>query len=117
MVKDTNITDLQKEVKLLEDRINKLEIKIKDNNKINIKKTKDPNAPKRPITSFIYYNKHKIDEFKKKNPGKKIDVTSIGKQSGQEWKNLKDEEKDKYLKMAVKDKKRYEKEIVLYNKN
>lgn len=117
MVKDINITELQKEIKLLENRVNKLEIIIKDTNKINTKKLKDPNAPKKPITSFIYYNKHKIDEYKKKNPGQKINVPSLGKQSGEEWKSMSDHEKDKYLKMAIKDKKRYDKEIALYNKN
>jgi hypothetical protein len=116
MVKDTAIIELQKEIKILENRINKLEIKIKDVNKINTKKIKDPNAPKKPVTAFIFFNKHKIDDYKKKNPDKKINVALISKQSGQEWKNLKDDEKDKFLKMSIKDKKRYEKEISLYNK-
>ncbi|KAI7861701.1 high mobility group protein 1, related, partial [Lichtheimia hyalospora FSU 10163] len=79
------------------------------------KKTKkDPDSPKRPITSFMFFNKYKIDDYKKKNPGKKINVTLISKESGEEWKKLKDNEKDKYIKMANKDKKRYEKEISLY---
>jgi hypothetical protein len=114
MVKDITITSLQKEIKTLEKRISKLEIQVKDVNKP--KKIKDPNAPKKPITGFIFFNKHKIDEYKKKNPNQKIKVTEIGKQSGVEWKNLKNDEKDKYLKMAIKDKKRYEKEINLYKK-
>lgn len=116
MVKDITVAELQKEIKLLENRINELEIKTKDVNKFNVKRVKDPNAPKKPITAFIFFNKHKIDDYKKKNPGQKINVTLIGKQSGQEWKTLKDDEKDKYLKMAIKDKKRYEKEITSYNK-
>lgn len=114
MVKDINITILEKEIKSLENRINKLEIQTKDFK--SVKKIKDPNAPKKPISGFMYFNKHKVDEYKKKNPEQKIKVTEISKQSGIEWKGLKDEEKDKYLKMANKDKKRYEKEIAIYNK-
>lgn len=117
MVKNIDITELQKEIKLLENRIEKIEVIIKNTNKINTKKAKDPNAPKNPINAFIYYNKHKIDEYKKKNENQKIKVTLITKQSGQEWKNMSDHEKDKYIKLANKDKKRYEKEIILYNKN
>ncbi len=114
MDKQISIDKLQKEINILSKRVSKLEVNIKNN---NTKKIKDPNAPKRPVTSFMLFNKHKLDEFKKKNPSQKISVTLIGKQSGQEWKNLKDDEKDKYIKMANKEKKRYEKELALYNKN
>lgn len=114
MVKDKSITDLKKEIKLLEERINKLEIKIKDVNNFNKKKIKDPNAPKNPTNAFIFFNKHKIEDYKKKNPDKKINVVLISKDASKEWKTLKDEEKDKYLKMSIKDKKRYEKEFSLY---
>ena len=86
MEKQISIEKLQKEINLLSKRISKLEVNIKTN---NVKKIKDSNAPKRPVTCFILFNKHRIDEFKKKNPGKKINVTLIGKQSGQEWKDLK----------------------------
>lgn len=113
MEKQTSIDKLKKEIDVLSKRISKLEVNIKINNK----KIKDPNSPKHPITSFMFFNKYKIDEFKKKNPGQKINVSEIAKQSGKEWKILKDNEKDKYIKMANKDKKRYEKEIALYNKN
>lgn len=117
MTKDISVNELQKEIKSLENRIKKLEINIENNNNTNSKKKKkDPNAPKKPVTGYMYFNKYKIDEYKKKNPGQKINVTLISKQSGEEWKNLKEHEKDKYLKMAIKDKKRYEKEIIIYNK-
>lgn len=117
MVKEISIVELQKQIKLLEERINKLEVQNKNSNNSKPKKIKDPNAPKKPIAGFMFFNKNKIDEYKKKNPGQKINIVSIGKQSGEEWKTLKDEDKDKYLKMALKDKKRYEKEIALYNKS
>lgn len=117
MDKEIEIDKLQKEINSLEKRVEKLEIKIKnkDNIKIN-KKVKDPDAPKKPITAFIYYNKHNIDVFKKENPDKKVNVASICKESGKEWKTLKEDEKEIYLRKAIKDKERYEKEISLYNK-
>lgn len=117
MVKEISIVELQKQIELLEERIDKLEVQNKKINNSKSKKIKDPNAPKKPISGFMYFNKNKIDDYKKKNPGQKINVTLIGKQSGQEWKTLKDEDKDKYLKMAIKDKKRYEKDIASYSKS
>jgi structure-specific recognition protein 1 len=116
MVKDITITDLQKKIKSLESRIEKLELLIK-NNKNETKKVKDPDAPKKSISAYMFFSKHKIDDYKKKHPDQKIKVTEISKQSAQEWKLLKDDEKDKFLKLANKDKKRYEKEIAIYNKN
>lgn len=114
MVKEITLDSLKKEINLLEKRINELENIVKNNNKP--KKIKDTNAPKKPISAFIFFNKHKIDDYKKKNIGQKINVALIGKQSGQEWKKMSDHEKDKFIKMATKDKKRYEKEIESYNK-
>lgn len=125
MVKDTKteditIQELKKELDKLKITVNKLSKQIEDNNLKNnnkVKKTKDPNEPKGCLSAYMFFNKHKIEEYKKQHPGEKIYVTKIGKQSGQEWHTLKDEEKDKYMKMAIKDKKRYEKEINTYNKN
>lgn len=116
---DVTIQELKKELDKLKITVNKLSKQIKDNNFKNNKnkKPKDPNKPKGCLSAYMFFNKHKIEEYKKQNPGEKIYVTEIGKQSGKEWKSMSDNEKDKYIKMANKDKKRYEKEINTYNKN
>lgn len=112
---DISIQDLQKQITKLDLVVNKIEIEIKKNN-VNKKKFKDPNMPKKPMTPFIFFNKENIDEYKRKNPNEKVYVTKIVKKSGEDWKKLKENEKEKYIKMFDKDKKRYEKEIIKYNK-
>jgi high mobility group protein B3 len=112
---DISIQDLQKQITKLNLVVNKIEIEIKKNN-VNKKKLKDPNMPKKPMTPFIFFNKENIDEYKRKNPNEKVYVTKIVKKSGEDWKKLKENEKEKYIKMSDKDKKRYEKEIIKYNK-
>lgn len=112
---DISIQDLQKQITKLNLVVNKIEIEIKKNN-VNKKKFKDPNMPKKPMTPFIFFNKENIDEYKRKNPNEKVYVTKIVKKSGEDWKKLKENEKEKYIKMSDKDKKRYEKEIIKYNK-
>ena len=84
MVKEITILSLQKEIKKLEDRINKLEVDVKNNGKS--KKTKDPNSPKRYKSAYMFFNIERINEYKKKYPDKKIKVAEIAKESGIEWK-------------------------------
>lgn len=114
MVKEITTSSLQKEIKKLEERINKIEIKVKDVNKN--KKIKDINAPKKHKSAYIFYNIEKIKEYKKKHPNEKIIVSEIAKQSGKEWKIIKEDEKkyEKYKKLEDNDKKRYMKEVDAY---
>lgn len=113
MTKETTITSLKKEIQLLENRISKLEVQNKS------KKIKDPNAPKKNKTAYMFYNIEKINEFKKKYPDQKIIVSEIAKESGKEWKKIKEDEKkyEKYKKLEDNDKKRYKKETDIYEKN
>lgn len=115
MAKEKTISTLQKEIESLEKRINKIEIHVKDVN--NVKKMKDPDAPKKYKSAYMFFNIEKINEYKKKHPNKKINVTEIAKQSGIEWKKIKEDERkyEKYKKMEDNDKKRYKKEIDKYN--
>lgn len=117
MVKEITILSLQKKIKKLEDRINKLEVDVKNNGKS--KKTKDPNEPKRYKSAYIFFNIERINEYKKKYPDKKIKVAEIAKESGIEWKKIKDDEKkyEKYKKLEDNDEKRYKKDLEKYEKN
>ncbi|RMZ55848.1 hypothetical protein APUTEX25_003814, partial [Auxenochlorella protothecoides] len=83
-----------------------------------VKKVKDPNAPKRPLSAFFFYSN---DILKSDNPG--IAFGEIGKKVGALWAAL--SEKDKvsvwelrapYEKKAEADKARYEKEKAAYTK-
>lgn len=113
--KEKTILSLQNEIKLLTNRIKKLEIDVNNNNTIKKKKPKDPNRPKKNIPAFFYFNNEKRDLFKKKNPNSKIYVAQLTKEAKKEWDTLDISKKKKYIDMADKDKKRYETEIKKYN--
>ena len=75
------------------------------------KKKKDPDAPKRPSTSYIFFCNEQRSKLKEEG----LDFKEIGKRLGEMWKALSDKKKKKYEKMAEDDKKRYEKAIEDYN--
>lgn len=118
MIKEISISSLQKEINELKNRINKLEIDDKNkNNKIKSIKIKDPNKPKKNIPSFFHFNNEKRELFKKKNPSSKIYVAQITKEAKKEWDILDNLKKKKYIDIADKDKKTYEREMKKYNEN
>lgn len=67
------------------------------------RKKKDPNAPKRPLSGYIFFCKDNRDKVKLENPG--IKGTDITKELAKLWKAQSDREKWKLL--ALKDKERY----------
>tara|TARA_B000000441_G_C21413718_1_gene161759 strand:- start:19 stop:441 length:423 start_codon:yes stop_codon:yes gene_type:complete len=102
-----------------EDKIDYLQEKFLGK-KLKLKKQKNPHAPKKPKSSYFFFcDEHRsalIEKHKKKNKGKKQDKSMMGlvaKELGKMWKELKS--KDKYNKMSVDDKKRYEKEMNTFN--
>lgn len=76
------------------------------------KKVKDPNAPKRPLSAYMFYAKEQRAAILKKNPG--FGVTDVAKELGKQWATTKD--KSKYEKEAAKDKARYEAAMAKYKK-
>ena len=72
-------------------------------------KKKDPDAPKRPTTSYAYFIKEKHSEVAKEFP------TEVKKKLGEMWKGIKDTPDAKpYQDLNLKDKVRYEEEMSLY---
>eukprot|EP00026_Physarum_polycephalum_P015118 Phypoly_transcript_15733.p2 GENE.Phypoly_transcript_15733~~Phypoly_transcript_15733.p2 ORF type:complete len:160 (+),score=31.83 Phypoly_transcript_15733:378-857(+) len=80
-----------------------------------IKRKKDPNAPKRPLTAFMLYAHDKRAEIKAQNP----DMTfgALGKKLGETWLTFDATQKKVYSDMADKAKLTYEKELAEYTKN
>ncbi|KAH6804974.1 high mobility group [Perilla frutescens var. hirtella] len=76
------------------------------------KKKKDPNAPKRAITSFMFFCQTERENLKKSHPG--IPFTEVGKVLGDRWKRMTAEEKLPHEARAQADKKRYTEEISGY---
>lgn len=116
MTKDITILgSLQNELKELENRVSKLEIQLKNNNKENKqKKIKDPNAPIKNISNYLHFSKEFRPKIVKENPNLKS--KDIMKKIAEEWNKIKEDpkKKKKYDDIAIKDKKRYDKEINEY---
>ncbi|RDX98566.1 High mobility group B protein 7, partial [Mucuna pruriens] len=77
------------------------------------KKVKDPNKPKRPPTAFFAFLDDFRKSFKEANPDSK-DVKRVGKEAGEKWKSMTDEEKKPYLDKVAELKVEYEKAMESY---
>lgn len=78
-------------------------------------KKKDPNAPKRAMSAFMFFSQAERENVKKSNPG--IAFTEVGKVLGERWNKMSAEEKAPYEAKARADKKRYGEEISGYKKS
>ena len=79
---------------------------------IKIKKFKDPNRPKRPKTSYLYFCEEKRPLVKNQHP--EFKVGEIMKELGKMWKELPEDDKAKYNDLYQQDKARYEEELEEY---
>jgi len=77
------------------------------------RKKKDPDAPKRAMSSFMFFANDKRPLLRKDHPDMKI--TEIGKELGRMWKDLTDEERKPYMQQAEEDKVRYSREKENYS--
>eukprot|EP00944_MAST-04C_sp_MAST-4C-sp1_P005617 g5617.t1 len=68
---------------------------------------KDPNAPKRPPTAFFLFAQTRRQHIKRAAPG--ASVTHIAKALGEEWRNLREHEKNEFYAQAELEKRKYEK--------
>ena len=76
------------------------------------KAKKDPNAPKKPMTAYFHFNSEMRPKVKKEDPD--LSFGDVGKKIGAMFRELSEEDKEKYEKLAEKDKKRYKKEMEAY---
>ena len=80
---------------------------------VPLKKTKDPNGPKRGKSSYIFFCVDKRQEVIDANPD--MSAKDIIKELGRVWReDTSDEEKKKYHKQSTTDKLRYEEEMADY---
>lgn len=78
------------------------------------RKKKDPDAPKRSLSAYMFFANENRDIVRAENPG--ISFGQVGKLLGEKWKAMTSEEKVPYETKAEADKKRYEKEKAEYAK-
>jgi len=79
----------------------------------NSKKKKDPNAPKRGLSAYMFFANEQRENVRTENPG--IAFGQVGKVLGERWKALSDKQRQPYEAKAAADKKRYEDEKAVYN--
>lgn len=77
------------------------------------RKKKDPNAPKRSLSAYLFYCAEYREAVKNKNPEKKI--TEVASILADQWRNLPDAKRTKYHEQAEKDKARYVAEMEEWN--
>jgi len=71
-----------------------------------VKKVKDPNAPKRSMSSFFHFSQEHRATIKAQNP--EFGIQDVARELGRIWKTMDEASKDKYVKLAQVDKGRYE---------
>ncbi|ORY14289.1 high mobility group box domain-containing protein [Clohesyomyces aquaticus] len=76
------------------------------------KKKKDPNAPKRGLSAYMFFANEQRDKVREDNPG--IKFGEVGKMLGEKWKALTEKQRAPYEAKAAADKKRYEEEKAAY---
>jgi hypothetical protein len=76
------------------------------------KKAKDPNKPKKAVTAYIHYSKHKRPQIKEAHP--KMKFGDIGKEVGEAWRKMNPAQKQPYVDAAAKDKARFQDAMKTY---
>lgn len=78
-----------------------------------IKKKKDPNAPKKNPSAYIFFCSENRGKVKAELPegAKQPEILT---EMGRQWKELSEDNKEKYVQMASKDKDRYLKDMEMY---
>ncbi|KAK4155355.1 high mobility group box domain-containing protein [Chaetomidium leptoderma] len=74
---------------------------------------KDPNAPKRGLSAYMFFANEQRDNVREENPG--VSFGQVGKLLGERWKALTEKQRAPYEAKAAADKKRYEDEKQAYN--
>eukprot|EP00658_Telonema_sp_P-2_P015795 TRINITY_DN16099_c0_g1_i1.p1 TRINITY_DN16099_c0_g1~~TRINITY_DN16099_c0_g1_i1.p1 ORF type:complete len:265 (+),score=76.97 TRINITY_DN16099_c0_g1_i1:173-967(+) len=76
------------------------------------RRKKDPTAPKKPLTAFVYFGQTTRPKLLAEKPGMKF--TEIGAEIGKLWSALSDVGKVSYEQKAEADKLRYKQEMISY---
>lgn len=76
------------------------------------RKKKDPKAPKRGLSAYMFFANEQRENVRTENPG--ISFGQVGKMLGERWKALSDKQRTPYIDMATRDKLRYEEQMANY---
>ena len=76
---------------------------------------KNPNAPKRPMSAFLYYSQEKRSTVKRNNPGMKN--TEVSRVLGKMWQDATDEERAPHIQREKVERDKYKACMTLWKKN
>jgi hypothetical protein len=79
-----------------------------------VTKKKDPNAPKKPLTSFMLFSNEIRSQIKNENPS--MSFGELGKKIGELFRALSSDKKQKYEDMSKREKERYKKALLEFEK-
>ncbi|KAI4537228.1 hypothetical protein MG293_012091 [Ovis ammon polii] len=79
---------------------------------LEVKKGKDPNAPKRPMSAYMLWLNASREKIKSDHPG--ISVTDLSKKAGEIWKGMSKEKKEEWDRKAEEARREYEKAMKEY---
>lgn len=82
--------------------------------KARTKKKKDPNAPKKSLTAFMFFSSEARKKIKEENPD--MSFGDIGKKCGELYRGLSGEEKKRFEDLAKQDKERYKNAVSAFDK-
>ena len=120
-VRDINEMIYENDVRLIEkicieldqiDRIDELKEKYLDDAHTKLKAKRDPNKPKRPLSSYVLFCNDMREELKEKHP--ELTFGEMNKALGKKWKEY--ENKEKYDTLAEEHKIIYQEELEEYKK-
>mmetsp|Transcript_1993 Transcript_1993/g.2678 ORF Transcript_1993/g.2678 Transcript_1993/m.2678 type:complete len:451 (-) Transcript_1993:1012-2364(-) len=77
------------------------------------KEKRDPDAPKRASGAYVFFTNAIRSSVVKEKPG--LSFVEMGRELGERWRALEPEERKKYEKMALDDKVRFQRDMVVYN--
>ena len=106
--KATSLIDNESSQTLLAEFV-KTHMTVSEKKKKNAKKKKDPDAPKKNCSSYIFFCKDTRTSVKENNP--EFKGTEITKELGRLWKELDEEQKVPFVEQADLDKVRYQEEM------
>lgn len=106
-MRNTDIEEIIEQINNIDLSIKNLKKSIKNIKHKKNKDEKDDNI-KRPLNSYMIYYTENYKDIKKENP--KLISKDIAKVCGENWKNMKSNEKQKYEKKAQKNKEKHEKD-------
>lgn len=75
---------------------------------------KDPSAPRRPMSAFLFYSMGKRQQIKKENPEMKN--TEVSRVLGEMWRNLTDEERRPFVDKEKSEREKYKVDIAEWRK-